>query len=226
MHPAVLQLNIEGTTVSKISVVKHLAHKTKSLIIFFQETHCTCVDKLVIPNFALAGLIPSRKNTLATFFHESLSWTLASQSPEDSEIEWLCMDFAGLKIISVYKPPSSRLLTIPLPVFPSPCMYAGDFNCQHVQWGYRANTSNRDCLVEWVANINLMLLHNPKAAANFTSGCWNIGTNPDLTFVSAGSDNRFPDRCVLEKFPLSQHQPSLITAAKLVAPILSEPVKR
>ena len=142
LQPAVLQLNTEGTTASKISMVENLAHKTKALVIHLQETHCTCVDKLVIPNFALAGSIPSRKHSLAPFVHESLSWTLAGQSPEDSEIKWLCVDVAGLKISSVYEPPSSRLLTMSLPVFQYPCAYASDFNCQHVQWGYRANTSN------------------------------------------------------------------------------------
>ena len=91
LQPMVPQLNIEGTTASKISVVERLAHKTKALVILLQETHCTCVDKLVIPNFALTGSIPRRKHGLATFVRESLSWTLASQSLIDSEIEWLCV---------------------------------------------------------------------------------------------------------------------------------------
>ena len=150
-------------------MAERLAHKIKALVIFLQETHCTCFDKLVIPIFALAGSIPSRKHGLATFVHESLSWTLAGRSPKYYEIEWLCMDVAGLRIINIYKPPSLRLLTMSLPVFPSPCVYADDFNCQHVQWGYRANTTNGECLVEWAANNNLMLLHNPKGAASFTS---------------------------------------------------------
>ena len=77
LQPVVLQLNIEGTTASKIGVVERLAHETKALIIILQETHCTCVDKLVIPNFELAGSTPSRKYSLATFVHERLSWTLA-----------------------------------------------------------------------------------------------------------------------------------------------------
>ena len=106
LQPAVIQLNIEGTTASKISMVERLAHKTEALVILLQETHCTCIDKLVISNFALAGSIPSRKHGLTSFVHESLSWTLAGWSPKDSEIEWLCMDVTGLKIINVYKPPS------------------------------------------------------------------------------------------------------------------------
>ena len=34
LKPAVFQLNIEGTTASKIGVVECLAHKTKALVIF------------------------------------------------------------------------------------------------------------------------------------------------------------------------------------------------
>ena len=88
---------------------------------------------------------------------------------------------------------------------------------QYIQW---------ECLVEWAANNDLILLHNPKGAASFTSRRWNTGTNPDLTFASAGPDNRLPDRCVLKKFPWSQHRPLLITFAKLMAQAPNEPVKQ
>ena len=138
-----LQLKIERTTTSKTSVVECFAHKIKALVILLQETHCTFVDELVFPNFALAESFPSKNHGLATFVQKSLSWTPADHSPEDSEIECLCMDIAGLKIINIYKPPSSLLLTMSLLVFPSPHVYAGDFNSQHVQQEYRANTSNR-----------------------------------------------------------------------------------
>jgi len=59
---------------------------------------------------SLAGLVLSRKHGLATFVHERLEWSLVDQSPEQSEIERLCVDVAGHKIIIVYKPPRSRLV--------------------------------------------------------------------------------------------------------------------
>ena len=37
-------------------------------------------------------------------------------------------------------------------------------------------------------------------------------TNPDLAFISIDSDSRLPDRHVLEKFPRSQYQLSLVTS--------------
>jgi len=78
-----------------MSVIEELAYKNKAFIIVLQETHCATENKLEIPNFALAGSILSRNHDLATFVHERLEWSLADQSPEQSETEWLCVDVAG-----------------------------------------------------------------------------------------------------------------------------------
>ena len=48
-RPAVLQLNIESLTASKINVLHHLAVQYEAPVILLQETHCTCTDKLAIP---------------------------------------------------------------------------------------------------------------------------------------------------------------------------------
>ena len=77
---------------------------------------------------------------LATFVHERLEWSLVDQSPDQSETEWLRVDVAGYKIVNVYKPPRSRLTPTTIPTFPHPCLYVGDFNCQHVNWGYNTTS--------------------------------------------------------------------------------------
>ena len=118
------------------------------------------------------------------------------------------------------------ITTIIIPVFPYPCIYAGDFNCQHTNWGYNQSSNNGNCLVDWAANNALTLLYDPKEPASFLSGRWNTGTNPDLAFATTLPRFQPPDRRVLGKFPRSQHRPSLITAAKLVTPTASKPVKR
>ena len=82
LRPSILQLNTEGLTADKISVIEQLAYNNKALIIVLQETHCTTPDKLVIPNFSLAGLILSRNHGLDTFVHERLEWSLVDQSPK------------------------------------------------------------------------------------------------------------------------------------------------
>ena len=204
-RPAILQLNIEGLTASKMNVLHHLAVQFEALVILLQETHWASTDKLVIPGFALAGSCLNRIHSLATFVHELQKWTLVDQSPFTSETEWLCVDVDGYKIVNAYKPPPTPLQTTDLPVFPNPVLYSGDFNCPHVNWGYSSNSTDGECLVAWASLNGLVPLHDPKDTATFHSGRWNTGTNPDLAFVSVGPDSRLPDRRILEKFPRSQH---------------------
>ena len=126
-RPTILQLNIEGLTASKINILHHLTMQSETLDILLQEIHCTDAEKLVLPNYQLAGSSLNRKHGLAMFVHKRLRYTLLDQSPPTSEIEWLCVDIDGYKIVNVYKPPLTRLRTLNLPVFPHPCLYAGDF---------------------------------------------------------------------------------------------------
>ena len=209
-----------------MNVLHHLAMQSEALVILLQETHCTDAEKLVLPHYQLAGSSLSRKHGLATFVHERLRYTLLDQSPPTSEIEWLCLDVDGYKIVNVYKPPPTRLRTLDLPVFPHPCLYAGDFNCRHADWGYDDNSPDGECLTGWASINCLVLLYNAKDAASFYSGRWNTGTNPDLAFASVGPNSRLPDRRVLEKFPRSQHRPSLITPPRFAMAVPSMPVKR
>ena len=143
------------------------------------------------------------------------------QSPPTSEIEWLCVDVDGYKIVNVYKPPPTRLRTLDRSVFPHPCLYAGDFNCRHADWSYDDNSPD-----DWASINCLALLCNAKDAASFYSGRWNTGTNLDLAFASVDPNSRLSDRRVLEKFPRSQHRPSLITPSRFSMAVPSMPVKQ
>ena len=133
------------------------------------------------------------------------------------------MGVDGYKIVNVYKPPATQLRSLDLLVFPHPCLYAGDFNCPHVDWGYNDNSPDDECLAGWASINCLALQYNASVATSFYSSGWNTGTNPDLAFASVGLNSRLPDRYVLEKFPRSQHRPSLITPPTLEVP--SMPVK-
>ena len=130
----ILQLNIKSIAASKMNVLYYLAIYFEELVILLQETHCTNAEKLVIRSFQLAETSLSRKYGPATFVHKRLRYTLLDQSPPTSKIEWLCVDVDGYKIINVFKPPSTRLQSSDLLVFPQPCLYAGNFNCSHVDW--------------------------------------------------------------------------------------------
>ena len=169
-RPNILHLNIVGLTASKMNVLHHLAMQSEALVILVQETYCTDAEKFVLPNYQLAWSSLSRKHGLATFVHERLRYTLLDQSPPTSEIEWLCVDVDGYKILNVYKPPLMRLRTLDLLVFPHPCLYAGDFNCRHADWGCDDNSSDGECLAGWAYINCLALLYNVKDAASFYSG--------------------------------------------------------
>ena len=119
-RPTTLQPNTEGFTASKMNVFYHLAVQHEPLVILLQETYCTPSEKLKLPSFALAGFFLSRKHGLATFVQERQKFTLLKQSPLKSEIEWLCVDVDGHKIVNVYKPPPTRPQASDLPVFPHP----------------------------------------------------------------------------------------------------------
>ena len=111
-------------------------------------------------------------------------------------------------------------------MFPHPCLYAGDFNCRHADWGYDDNSPDGECLAGWASINCLALLYNAKGPCQFFSSCWNTGTNPDLAFASVGLNSRLLDRRVLDKFPRSQHQPSLITPPRFAMAVPSMPVKQ
>ena len=115
-RPTLLQLNIEGLTASNMNVLYHLALQSEALVILLQETHWNDAEKLVLPNYQLAGSSLSRKHGLVTFVHERLRYTLLDQYPLRSEIKWLCMNVDGYKIVNVYKPPPTRLRSLDLPV--------------------------------------------------------------------------------------------------------------
>ena len=60
----------------------------------------------------------------------------------------------------------------------------------------------------------------------FISGRWNTETNPDLAFAQVIGQEPLPVRHVLDRFPYSQHCPSLITTPSLVQSTERKPVRR
>ena len=138
--PNTLRLNMEGLTQSKICVISQLATTLSALLIIQQETHCTTPNQLVTPNFKLAGWTMSRKHGL-----EGLDCALA----DESFVEWLCVDVDGVKIVNLYKSPTSRMTSSAIPVFPHPCHYAGDFNCPHLGWGDSTTSPDGESLDDW-----------------------------------------------------------------------------
>ena len=152
-----------------MNVLHDLALQFEALVIVLQETHCTNAEKLVLPSFQLVWSSLSRKHGLATFVHERLRYTLLDQFSPTLEIEWLCVDVDGYEIVNVYKPSPTRLQSLDLPVFPHSYLYAGNFNCRHIDWGYDDNSADRECLAGCASINSLALLYSAKDAASFYS---------------------------------------------------------
>ena len=92
-------------------------------------------------------------------------------------------------VVNVYKLPPSALSTQDLLIAPVPAIYAGDFNCQHTDWGYSHTTPDGETLSEWASTANARLLFDPKEPPTFHSARWNTFTNPDLAFAVSHSND-------------------------------------
>ena len=80
------------------------------------------------------------------------------------------VDVDGYKIVNVYKSPPIRLQVFDLPVFPHPCLYAGDCNYHHVDWGYDANSADLECLVGWEKGGIPSVITSTKHSCNILKG--------------------------------------------------------
>ena len=180
-----------------MNVLHHLAMQSEALVILLQETHCTDAEKLVLPNYQLAGSSSSRKHSLATFVHERLRYTLLDQYPPTSEIE--IEDVDGYKIVNVSKPPPTRLQSLDLPVFLTPvCTLA--ILIVVMLTGVTMITVRM--VSAWLAGQVLIVLPSyimPRTLLAF-SGRWNTVTNPDLAFASVRPNSCLPDRRSLKSF--------------------------
>ena len=225
-HLAILQLNIEGITPPKLDVLSQIATKTQVNVILLQETHKDNNTSLKLPGFTLAGYTKHKHHGLATFVRNNVPWTPVSQSTDDATVEWISTKVAENTIINIYKPPPSRLEPTSIPDVPAPAIYAGDFNCRHIDWGYNTTNEDGSTLTDWASAIDATLLYDPKEPSSFTSGRWNTETNPDLAFSKTHQYEPLPERRVLDRFPRSHHRPLLITTPTLIQPTEGRPVRR
>ena len=128
--------------------------------------------------------------------------------------------------MNVYKPPPSELYPTSLPSVPAPAIYAGDFNCQHTDWGYKHTTKDSETLSDWASSAEAVLMYDPKEPPSFFSARWNTYTNPDLAFAVGPSCGPKPERRIIDRFPRPHHRPSIIKVPSLVLPIAGKTVKR
>jgi exonuclease III len=125
----ILQLNAEGLTNIKISVIEQICLKYKVSVILLQETHITDCSKLKVTGFDLAASTMSNVHGTATFIKSSLKWKPVDTVQSGRTTEWSAVEIDNVIVINVYKPPTTQLTSTTLPSFDKACIYAGDFNC-------------------------------------------------------------------------------------------------
>lgn len=91
---------------------------------------------------------------------------------DTNDIHVIAIDINGTTVLNVYKPPAISWPREPLPIFPHPCIYNGDFNSHHEAWGYGSYDTNGNSLVEWMSLNELQLIYSPKDPLTFKSPRW------------------------------------------------------
>ena len=105
----VLQLNVEGLTTAKLSVLEHVATTNKATVVLLQETHKESDTILKLPGFTLAGYTKCKHHGLASFVISYVSWSHVAQSADEAEVDWITTKVQDTTVVNVYKPPPSRL---------------------------------------------------------------------------------------------------------------------
>ena len=224
-RPSILHLNTERFTANKISVIQQLAYKNKLFIIFLQETHCTTTDKLVIPDFSLAGSVLRRITALPRLFTRGWNetWSISHQSNQrQNGCAYTSQDTRSLTSTKLY--PSDSHLRLSQRLHTPVCMFVTS----------TANMSNLvtanylQTLRAWTPGQQPTTLYwcpteRNQPVSQLTDGM--SASTQTWPFSSVGQDSWLPDRHVLGKFPRSQHRRSLITPPRLKVPAYSDPVR-
>ncbi len=220
----VLQLNIEGISAAKRDIVAKLAVTHKCDIILLQETHTTSDNQLAIAGYDTVSHQHHRQYGLATYARSDIHVDVLPTTGTSDQTQYQALLVEGVTIYNIYKPPSTSWPNPPLPTCANPVLYCGDFNSHHPDWGYARSDSDGDVISEWASNSNLTCLYDPKQPKTFHSARWNTDTNPDLVFVS--DDSSDAKLSVLDRFPHSQHRPTLIQYGTSIKSTNSSPKLR
>ena len=221
----IFQLNVEGLSASKRSLIEELVTKHDIDVICLQETHIEgdVASRFSITGYDLLHYTLHKKFGRATYIRSDL--TDASCVPSHPHCNIIKVGDFSMAI--VYRPPSEAWSPEVLPCFPHPAIYIADFNSQHSEWGYSADSSDGISLAEWANSCDLHLVYDPKQNKTFHSRRWNSDTNPDLCWVSSVNASPLPaSNVVLGNFPHSQHRPSVVHIGLLLTTIHSVPRPR
>ena len=205
----ILQLNVEGLSAAKRSVISSIAVQEKIDIICLQETHVDgdIASRFTITGFDLVSYKLHAKHGRAIYVRGNITEAAHVVSTPFCDV----IRVGGYHVANVYKPPSERWDSANvLPVLPHPSVFIGDFNSHHPDWGYQTADSDGDQLQNWSTLNDLQLIHDTKQRGTFHSARWQRDYSPDLCWMSTIEGHPQPASCtVLNDFPHSQHRPSI-----------------
>lgn len=141
----ILQLNVEGLSAAKRSVISSIADKEKVDIICLEETHVDgdTASRFSITGFDLVSYTLHAKHGRATYVRGNITEAAHVLSTPFCDV----IRVGGYHIANVYKPPSESWdSTDVLPVLPHPAVLVGDFNSHHPDWGYQEANPDGDQL--------------------------------------------------------------------------------
>ena len=144
-----VQLNTEGLTKAQINVMEHVTQKHNPTAILLQVTRANDTSRIKISEYQPAAHTESNIYGTATLVQNGSKWKIAATCPADSILNWTTVEVEGTTIITIYIPPVSVFNKSDIPMFPPPCIYAGDYNCHSSAGGYQATIPNGYVLEDW-----------------------------------------------------------------------------
>lgn len=211
----VCTLNIEGISKAKCDVLSKVLYDENIQILMLQETHTKDDSDIqsrgVIEGFVLIDSLHSNVHGIATYIKDNIADYETTFSKIEHGVYVIAIKVCSVTFVNVYKPPSVSWPEHTLPDFPNPCVYMGDFNSHHVNWGYRQNDQDGITILDWMNNSGFALIFDAKDKRTFHSNVHGTETNPDLCFVSENlHQNNASKTNVLDNFPRTQHRPLVL----------------
>uniref|UniRef100_H3AHW7 Endonuclease/exonuclease/phosphatase domain-containing protein n=1 Tax=Latimeria chalumnae TaxID=7897 RepID=H3AHW7_LATCH len=200
----VLQLNVEGLSAAKRTVMNDLARRYNIDIICLQETHISMdeASRYKLDGFDLLNYVPHGRHGRATYVRANIMDAISLESTNFCDV----IQVGGYQIANVYKPPSMSWNEQVLPILP-----VGDFNNHHTDWGCSEMDADGELLVDWASKNDIVLIHDAKQRGTFHSARWSWDYSPDLCWVSTLDRQPLPVTCLVpDNFPHSHHRPSFI----------------
>jgi len=130
----IFQLNAEGLSKAKRTLIGKLAYQHLADVICLIETHIAVDEaaRFTIDGYDLLSYTLEAKHGRATYVESDIADAHCISSSEFCDV----IEVGGYQITNVYKPPSANWQNQLLSILDHPGIYTGDFNSHHQDWGY------------------------------------------------------------------------------------------